>query len=96
MFYMRPNIFRQKSKYIRSPFYIKYGANKGRMYTKGRNGGNAAEVVSVPFGVKMTANRLFSSNNFLYFDIIRNKYFYFDNTLRATARENICRAMFYG
>lgn len=32
------------------------------MYTKGRNGGNAAEVVSVPFGVKMTANRLFSSN----------------------------------
>lgn len=32
------------------------------MYSKGRNGGNAAEVVSVPFGVKMTANRLFSSN----------------------------------
>ena len=27
-FYMRPNIFRQKSKYIRSPFYIKYGTNK--------------------------------------------------------------------
>lgn len=59
-FYMRPNIFRQKSKYVRPPFYIKYGANKGRMYAKGRNAG---DVVSVPFRVKMTANRLFSSNN---------------------------------
>lgn len=43
-------------------FIQKTGANKGRMYTKGRNGGSTAEVTFVPFGVKMTANRLFSFN----------------------------------
>lgn len=58
-FYMRSDIFRQKSKYVRPLFYIKYGGNKRRMYAKGRNGGNAAEVVSVPFGVKMTATGYF-------------------------------------
>lgn len=57
---MRSDIFRQKSKYIRPPFYTKDGGNKRRMYAKGRSAG---DVFSVPFWVKMTANRLFSSNN---------------------------------